>query len=42
MKGLLKKALRLVAERRGETVANVGHEVGAEIVCGTLWFTDYF
>src|SRR6266851_5491894 len=30
----LKKALRLVAERRGETVANVGHEAGAEIVCG--------
>ena len=30
----LKKALRLVAEGRGETVAQVGHEAGAEIVCG--------
>jgi transposase len=30
----LKKALRLVAKSRGETVADVGHEAGAEIVCG--------
>jgi Transposase domain (DUF772)/Transposase DDE domain len=30
----LKKALRLVADQRGETVADVGHEAGAEIVCG--------
>jgi hypothetical protein len=29
----LKKALRLVAEQRGETVADVGHEAGAELVC---------
>src|SRR5438067_10867390 len=30
----LKKALCLVAKSRGETVADVGHEAGAEIVCG--------
>ena len=30
----LKKALRLVADQRGETVANVGNEAGAEVVCG--------
>jgi transposase-like protein DUF772 len=30
----LKKALLLVATRRGETVAEVGNEAGAEIVCG--------
>lgn len=29
----LKKALHLVAKQRGETVADVGHEAGAEIVC---------
>src|SRR5579875_2479160 len=31
----LKKALRLVASQRGETVADVGHEAGAEVVCGS-------
>lgn len=31
----LKKALRLVAQQRGETVANVGQEAGAELVCGS-------
>ncbi len=31
----LKKALRLVAKQRGETVADVGHEAGAELVCGS-------
>jgi hypothetical protein len=31
----LKKALRLVAKQRGETVTDVGHEAGAEIVCGS-------
>ncbi len=30
----LKKALRLVAKQRGETVADVGYEAGAEMVCG--------
>ncbi len=30
----LKKTLRLVAKQRGETVADVGHEAGAENVCG--------
>src|SRR5215469_5033669 len=30
----LKKALCPVAKSRGETVADVGHETGAEIVCG--------
>ncbi|HEY6540450.1 MAG TPA: transposase, partial [Ktedonobacteraceae bacterium] len=30
----LKKALRLVAKQRGETLADVGHEAGAEIACG--------
>jgi hypothetical protein len=30
----LKKALRLVAKQRGETVTDVGHEAGAEMVCG--------
>lgn len=30
----LKKALCLVAKQRGETVAKVGNEAGAEIVCG--------
>jgi transposase len=30
----LKKALRLVAKQRGETVADVGHEAEAELVCG--------
>src|SRR5215469_15100571 len=30
----LKKALRLVAKQRGETVAAVGQEAGAEVVCG--------
>ena len=30
----LKKALRLVAESRGETVTDVGHEAGADIICG--------
>ena len=29
----LKSALRLIAKQRGETVINVGHEAGAEIVC---------
>jgi len=29
----LKKALRLVAESRGETVTDVGHEAGADIIC---------
>jgi hypothetical protein len=31
----LKKALRLVAKQRGEPVADVGQEAGAEIVCGS-------
>ena len=31
----LKSALRLVAKQRGETVADVSHEAGAEIVCGS-------
>jgi Transposase domain (DUF772)/Transposase DDE domain len=31
----LKKTLRLVADQRGETVANVGQEAKAEIVCGS-------
>ena len=31
----LKKALRLVAKQRGETVADVSHEAGAEIVCSS-------
>lgn len=31
----LKKALRLVAKHRGETVADVGQEAGAEMVCGS-------
>src|SRR5579875_573580 len=31
----LKKALRLVTSQRGETVADVGHEAGAEVVCGS-------
>lgn len=30
----LKKALRLVAKQRGETVADIGHSAGAQIVCG--------
>ena len=30
----LKKALRLVAKQRGEALADVGHEAGAEIACG--------
>ena len=30
----LKKALRLVADQRGEALADVGHEAGAAIVCG--------
>lgn len=30
----LKKALRLVAEQRGEAVVDVGQEAGAELVCG--------
>lgn len=31
----LKKALRLVAEQRGETVVDVGQEAGAQLVCGS-------
>jgi len=31
----LKKALRLVAQQRGETVIDVGQEAGAELVCGS-------
>src|SRR5205807_1195457 len=31
----LKKVLRLVAKQRGETVADVGQEAGAELVCGS-------
>ena len=31
----LKKALRLVAKQRGEIVADVSHEAGAEIVCSS-------
>ena len=30
----LKKTLRLVAKQRGEALADIGHEAGAEIVCG--------
>jgi hypothetical protein len=30
----LKKALLLVAKQRGETVADIGHSAGAQIVCG--------
>src|SRR6266699_2636370 len=31
----LQKALRLVAQQRGETVVDVGQEAGAELVCGS-------
>ena len=31
----LKKAMRLVADQRGEDLAEVGHEAGAEMICGT-------
>jgi transposase len=31
----LKKALRLIAKQRGEMVADVGREAGAELVCGS-------
>ena len=31
----LNKTLRLVAKQRGEAVTDVGHEAGAEIVCGS-------
>jgi hypothetical protein len=31
----LKKAMRLVADQRGEDLAEVGNEAGAEVVCGS-------